>query len=309
MEHLKLYAILNIENPMVAWEVAIGRILTTTPKDSHGETYPIPALWCYNTVIDSHKDNFYGDLRSEFQIEHIRATQFGDKPSRLAGAFFFESYNDAVAACHFWGWDSCIDYISEIEFESYKTGKFDSNWITNKVRCSQPSERPPFIIKYLSGESQSANPIWEIIADGHGKILNIDLRRMAYEKIITEHPNSSLLLAMAVMCYHQNPKKYRELLRIVPYVREWEGVLYGEFILNMVEYEKYPTEITKIFKHFSDKKLSKFTIPGLGKAFKIIAPDSETGAPSTLDLSAYKFQMSLESMLGHMNGAVLDMGQ
>ena len=132
---------------------------------------------------------------------------------------------------------------------------------------------------------------------------------MAYEKIITEQPNSSLLLAMAVMCYHQNHKKYKDLLRIVPYVREWEGVLYGEFIISIVEYEKYSTEISKICRHFSDKKLSKFTIPGLGKAFRIIAPDSETGAPSVLNLSAYKFQMSLESMLDHMNGAVLDMRQ
>lgn len=307
MENLKLYAILNIDNPMVAWEVAIGRITTMTPKDSHGETFPIPSLWLYNTVFSSHKDNYFGDLRSEFQIDHVRAVLFEEKPSRLKGAFFFETYDDAVSACKYWGWDTCIDYISEIEFKSFATAKYDSNWITNKIRCCQPNERSEYIRKYFSGESQSANPIWEIIAYGYGKILNVELRRMAYNKILTDHPNSLILLAMAVMCFHQDPEKYGNLLRTMPYVRAWEGVLHGEFILNLIEYEKYADEILEIIKRLSNKNLSEFTIPELGEPFKIIAPDNETGTPSTLNLSAYKFQMSLDFMQGHMDRAVSDL--
>lgn len=293
MEHIKLYAVLNIEHPMVAWEVAIGRITTITAKDANGDEFPTPSLWMYNSILTGKNDRRFDDFLSEYQIEYFRGKKYPTVPSRFTGAFFFETYEDAVSACQYWEWDSYIEYISEIEFTCNQSKKYDSNWITNKIRACQPSERDFFINKYLSQEIEPAGPLWEVIAEGHGEILNLDLRRKAYNRILEDQPSSTPLLAIAMSCYDSDCNKYRELLRSIPYITKHSGKYHGQFIISMNQFDTEQEDIIKICLNYI-RKWEYFHIPKLGEPLKITLPADGKSFIARPDLRKYEFEIDIE---------------
>ena len=305
MGNLRLYAVLNIEHPMVAWEVAIGRITTITAKDANGNNFPTPSLWMYNSIITGKNHNRFDDFISEYQIEIFRNRKHPKAPSRFKGAFFFETYEDAISACKYWEWDSYIDYISEIEFTYDQIEKYDSNWVTNKIRACQPSERNFFIEKYLTQRIEPAGPLWEVIAEGHGEVLNMDLRRKAYERILEEQPGATPLLAIAMSCYDSDCAKYRELLRSIPYISKHSGKYHGQFIINMSQFESEQEDIANICKKYINKWKS-FRIPKFGEPLKITLPDDGKTFFSILDLRKYNFEIDEDILDSVMNQAIND---
>ncbi|WP_109372831.1 hypothetical protein [Proteus genomosp. 6] len=296
MERKRLFAVLDIDHLMVAWEVAIGRILATPIEDTENKTYPTPSLWFYNNISQAKNDNFKKDLESELQIEKIRSEIFPEKQSRLSGAFFFESYEEAVRACKLWEWESKIDYISEIDFEPSSYVKLDSNWITNEIRSSEKNERSEFIEKYYRGEvSERLEPIYEIICTGVGDVINTELRRKAYEKILQSKPDASLLLALAISCYELKKEKYRYLLRVTPCITENnDGDIEGMFIIDMNLLNKNESEIAKISKRYIHNNGTILITPKLNKPWcklKIIRPINNDIMFSLVDLSDKFFTM------------------
>ncbi|QMD26711.1 hypothetical protein HVZ46_20050 [Citrobacter freundii] len=293
---MKLFAILDIDHPMVAWEVAIGRVLANPITDVEGVEYPTPSLWLYNNINSSIKDKFMSDLQSEFYIEKIRATKFPGKPSRLNGAFFFESKEDAVNACKMWEWENKMDYISEVDFNETSYVKLDSNWITLRIRCCEKSELDGFIEKYYGGEELfSGKPLNEIICTGSGKVLNAELRRMAYKKILQKKPDASLLLALGISCYEQDARKYQDIFRVSPFIQKTnDGNIEGSFITSLRhldEDEKGVGKLAKRYIHNNGTALITPKLNRLGVPLRIIRPLNQDTFFSLDDLSPYFFRI------------------
>lgn len=307
----KLYAVLDIDHPMVAWEVAIGRILSVPIKDTNNVEYPTPSLWLYNNIATSVSGFSLSDFKSEIQIETIRSTEFHNSPSRFSGAFFFETRDDAEKACRMWEWESKINYISEVDF--YIEGeylKLDSNWITNEIRSLSASERTTAIRNYYNGVIYSKlEPLYEIICTGFGNVLNHDLRREAYKKIRDKYPKTSLLLAIAISCYEQDNVKYRELLRCSPYIyyNKDDDLLEGVFIIDKGALDKNEEEIGKVSKRYILKNgtlLTATNITRLGVPLKIVRPADKDILFSLGDFRPEFFTMKLSDFNEAINSAV-----
>lgn len=220
---MRLYAFLDIDNPMVAWEVAIGRIKSAC-YDRVGE-FGL-SIWNYNLLHTYLKNGTDERIQMEFELEKVRITGFNEKASRLKGIYFFESYKDAkeslvqIAS----GYDE--SYISEVSFDAKKLSKHDFNWITN----SKNMESKEWMDKYWSGEDYSDKPIYEVIAEGIGIILNSDLRNRAYKTIYDYYGDSTTLLAMAICAFQA--KRLDNVLTIKPALIMKESKLIGSYFID-----------------------------------------------------------------------------
>lgn len=299
---MRLFAVLDIDHPMVAWEVAIGRVLANSPKDEKGVNFPVPSLWLYSNIRSSVKDKYMSDLESEFHIEKVRASKFPNKPSRLNGAFFFESKKDAIEACKMWEWDNKIDYISEVNFHASSYIKLDSNWITLRIRTCEKTESDGFIESYYSGtELFPGSPLNEIICTGHGEVLNAELRRAAYKKVLQQKPDSSLLLALGISCYEQDSKKYQDIFRVSPFIRVIDNDnVEGSFIISLIHLENDEAQVAKISKrhiHNNGTTLITPKLNKLGVPLAIRRPLDPDSLFSVGDLSSYSFRMKLSEYM------------
>lgn len=298
---MRLFAILDIDHPMVAWEVAIGRILANPPKDEQGVEFTAPSLWLYNNIQSSINDKYISDLASEFHIEKFRALNFPDKPSRLKGAFFFESKIDAIKACERWEWENKVDYISEVKFHESSYVKLDSNWITLRIRSCEKSERDSFIERYYSGaELFPSDPLNEIICTGYGEVLNSKLRRMAYRKILQKNPNTSLLLALGISCFEQDSKFFRDIFRVTPFIKRIDNEVEGSFIISLIHLENYEKQIAKIATKYIHNNGSTLITPKLNKPgipLSIKRPVNPDTIFSLADLTPHTFKMNVEDFL------------
>lgn len=294
---MRLFAILDIDHPMVAWEVAIGRILATPVKDENDLETPTPSLWLYNNISSSVKDKYISDLGSEFHIERIREAKFPEKPSRLTGAFFFESREDAISACKMWEWENKLDYISEVDFHESSYVKLDSNWITLRIRCCEKSESDAFIESYYSGDDLfPGEPLHEIICTGYGDVMNTELRRMAYKKILENKPDSSLLLAIGISCYEQDSKKYQDIFRVIPVIKKeqdcgYEGI-FMTHLTHLNEDEEGIAKLTKRHIHNNGNTLLTPKLNKLGIPLPIKRPVNRDTLFSLGDLSHYFFKLT-----------------
>ncbi len=298
---MRLFAVLDIDHPMVAWEVAIGRVLANPPKDDEGIEFTAPSLWLYSNIQTSINDKYMSDLESEFHIEKVRASKFPDKPSRLRGAFFFESRSDAIKACEMWEWEGKLDYISEVNFHESSYIKLDSNWITHRIRSCEKPERDSFIDKYYSGaELFPGSPLNEIICTGYGEVLNSKLRRLAYGKILQQKPDASLLLALGISCFEHDPKSYQDILRVIPFIRRIENEVEGSFIISFIHLENDEERVAKIAKRYIHNNGTTLITPKLNKLgtpLVIKRPINQNNIFSLTDLTPHSFRMNVDDFI------------
>lgn len=236
-EELSMYAYLNIENPMVAWEVAIGRIYSAgaSTRDRFGIS-----VWQFNMMKRSALRGHVPSISAEFGIESFRQQYFPGEASRLKGIFFFESADMARAAIKRWGMPSRYNkYISKVRFWAENYSKYDSEWFTQHAS----SGRIDWYRDYLSGKTLGENPLTEIVADGFGLILNQDLRRMAVQRVLELWPTSSILLA-AAMCAI-NDLNLHDVALTTPYLYCENGRIGGHHAIKMDVLERHQLEISK----------------------------------------------------------------
>lgn len=224
-----LYAYLNIENPMVAWEVAIGRIKSSC--DGGHEGFGV-SLWQYNLFRKYSIAGAHQKLINELKLEQIRKTKFPDNVSRLKGVYFFDSLESAHAAVERWGFPERKKYICEISFQVNSITRLDSEWITSYLQ----SQETGWMERYLSGETLGERPLHEFIASGMGFIKNIDLRIQAYKNIKNLWPICTPLLAMAVCGFQHMELDEIALIKPALY-RDGEAIL-GNYFINTNDLEE-----------------------------------------------------------------------
>ncbi|HDW7095897.1 TPA: hypothetical protein ACGIZ8_000502 [Yersinia enterocolitica] len=234
-ENRKLYAYLNIDNPMVAWEVAIGRIQSICDKQEFGVS-----VWFYNLVKGLVEKNNNVKIANEFKLELTRAKMYPEKVSRLQGVYFFESTEMAEIAVERWGIPGRKKYITEVYFSGNNYTEVDSEWITTYL-VSDPLLNPSWMECYWKGETFGVKPLTEILASGIGIIHDQAIRCEAYWKIIDKWPTTSFLLNSCMAGF--NRKGLEQIGRSIPTIFVEKGEMVGKYYIDMNEFNDHQDKI------------------------------------------------------------------
>ncbi|MDR9741122.1 hypothetical protein [Proteus terrae] len=273
MKKLKLWCYLNIENPLVAWEVAIGRIASAEalPSFQGKEKRWFLTQWQYSRL----KNAFYNDpakevpLINEFRIESIRHQLYKDKVSRLRGCFFFKNKEDAINIVNYYGWNGFNpNHLSEVEVY-YKTDNdisyYDSTWFTMKASDIMATED---IKSYLANENYwgiHGHPATEVLVYGLGFILNKELIRKAYNIVKQTHPNS--------MCFVDSARIMLDLCKMTIDRGQPNWELYeAGFACSLNTYQN-GNEHCEVIYIMRDEPFRKYGILQNGYPNKISTPD------------------------------------
>ncbi|WP_273745799.1 hypothetical protein [Morganella morganii] len=198
MNKLKLWCYLNIDNPLVAWEVAIGRIasLEALPFLQGKEKRWYLTQWQYSRIKNAfhNKPKNKIPLINEFRIESVRHKFYKNKVSRLRGIFFFKSKEDAINIVRCYGWGGFNpNHLSEVEVYYKKDDDisyYDSTWFTMKANNIMTVEDIKSYLANITYWGESTNPATEVLVYGLGFILNNELIKKAYEIIKEKNPDS-----------------------------------------------------------------------------------------------------------------------
>lgn len=230
MQNIALYAYLDISNPLVEWEVAIGRIKSSC--NPQGDPFGV-SLWFYNNIKNKLNSNRVNELINEFRLEELRNKRFQNAVSRMRGMFFFETEEMAKEILTRWkGNNFNSDYISQVNFSASNMTKVDSEWITQKL--GNLDSDSDWMKSYWAGEPYWENPMTEVIASGMGLVVNADLRRVAYEQIAKREPHVSKLLAFSAAKFFYGVENAG--LTVPAIIREGEKLV-GNYYIDMRAFE------------------------------------------------------------------------
>ncbi len=261
-----LYAYLNITLPMVAWEVAIGRIRSACDINLKQHEYGI-SLWQYNLIRKYVANGISNRFRNELSLELIRQRKFSTSVSRLRGVYFFKSEKDAYAAVDRWGVPENRKFISAVNFSSNNTTFVDSEWITSFLA----SDEEDWMERYWRGETLGAKPLTEVLSSGIGLVQNKELRKQAYEKIIHTFPYSTRLLAIATCGIKY--AKIESIAQAMPFITQEDARLKISFYLNIGDLNKKKHELMKACDSCKENNEYPLTIKPLSENVVFHTPD------------------------------------
>jgi hypothetical protein len=239
---MNLFAYLDLNNPMVAWEVAIGRMKSADIcyNDKKFEL----SIWEYDLIRNYTKYGANQKFINELQLEYIRKTKYMNYVSRMKCLYFFETKNDAVFALDHWGIDINEEFISEVELKINKITKVDSEWITNFIDSDVNNEWMDY---YWQEYTYKNKPLYELLVDGFGIIKNERLCRLAHKKIYETWPYSTRLLAIA-MCGFQI-KNIDNIAKVIPGIYTSNGKIKGSYFIDISDLDKYKKELIEAMKY------------------------------------------------------------
>lgn len=236
MDRTTLFAYLDIDRPMVAWETAVGRIQSAGANGPGG--FGI-SHWMFNHLRALAYQGATQKILAEFRLEQARMSRYPNCVSRLHGVYFFESRSDAETAIDRWGLPNHYQrYVSAVEFEATAMTAVDSEWITWNLLSPNGTD---WMDAYWSGESAGESPLTEILAVGRGTILNTELRSEAYELIYNLWPESTPLLAAAACAFAC--KNFREVALVKPGILTTDEGLAGNYFIYMGEFDERQDEV------------------------------------------------------------------
>lgn len=243
MKNLTLYAYLNIDHPMVAWEVAIGRVRSVCDRNS--ESFGV-SLWQYSLLSSYVTEGTSNKFLNELLLEQVRQNIFPSCVSRLSGVFFFKDKDTALAAIERWRLPkSRSQYITPVNFSATTITELDSEWITSFLK-SKPTNLE-WMTNYWSGKTLGENPLVECIASGIGLVQDMELRELAYKKIMEKWPTSTPLLAVAACGFGIAKMEDIGLMRAALISEEED--LKGSFWVNINDINNRAKELIEVMKY------------------------------------------------------------
>ena len=224
----RFYAYLDISNPMVAWEVAIGRVCSVGMlKDDFGLS-----IWAFNMLRRLSTNGLSVPLRNELLLEEFRIKHHPEAVSRMKGIYFFESEADCRKAIELWRLPASHEaYISAVDFETVNCSRHDSMWITDCMG----KESTDWFSSYLRGESLWESPLTEVLAEGFGYVRNTALRSRAAGLVIERTPKASFFLVGSICGLYQYD--LRDLTRTVPCLTEENGQVVGHHYMYLQSFD------------------------------------------------------------------------
>lgn len=243
----RLYAYLNINHPLVAWEVAIGRIKSIC--DNNEEEFGV-SLWFYGLLEKLRKNSNDSRVINELKLELLRLNKFDQKVSRLTGVYFFSSKELAETALDRWGLPHQKKYISEVYFSGNSYTEVDSEWITTYLK----TKNTDWMKSYWNGDVLGVKPLTEIIASGIGIIQNNDLRLEAYKKIIKKWPTTSILLNACMASFAEY--KIERIGLAIPALINTNGTIKASYYIDMNDFNKRQPEVISALERATKKGMS-----------------------------------------------------
>ena len=224
-EDLKLFAYLNVNNPLVRWEAAIGR-LRSVCDNPNVEGFGV-SLWQYSLLQEYATRSMSCKILNEFRLEALRQQYYPSHVSRLKGLYFFESRDIAEDAIDRWNISqSKKQFISEVSFSAANLSRLDSEWITHYLGKQNKNE--DWMHSYWKGETYGSRPLTEIIASGVGHIEDGLIRQNCYEYILKKEPLSSKILSLGASAYYCG---FKEVAQVVTgLLASGNGINGGHFI-------------------------------------------------------------------------------
>ncbi|WP_289297955.1 hypothetical protein [uncultured Reyranella sp.] len=187
------WAFLDIRNPLCAWNVYRGTLVS--PPDPDGYV----SVWAA-ALLRRAKDGDLGLLRREAALEHVRVTGFPDRISRLRGLYCFVDRDSAERALA-WGRSPNhfhVQFVAELSLAEAKPNwvRLDSNWLTYAALTDSGAFADlSWIPAYWTGAPMPDRvPIWETVVNGRAIVLGTELRERAYSVLRSKFPDSLLML-------------------------------------------------------------------------------------------------------------------
>src|SRR5260370_21138333 len=162
---MKAFAFLNVDIPWIAWLVYRGEMVSAQASN----TRALSAWHAFYLIDAARVGQRVANYRMETALENVRRSTFPAKVSRLSGLYLFEDEANARDAGRRWdGRNFREEYLAEIEIVAEPTvSRYDSEWITNNMRSTEPS----WMATYLSGSPMGERPLWELLVEGRGFVL------------------------------------------------------------------------------------------------------------------------------------------
>lgn len=196
---MHVFAFLDLEFPPVAWAVVRGMLVSADQVNPEAPDGFISFMLA-GIILWQRNDRIF----NESIIEHVRATGYTQKVSRLSGMYFFQSREDALLRIGDVNWPSYFVEENLVELELYPSLEptvCDSNWITFAQLCNDgriPTEDLTWIDDYWSGKPcNDKAPVWEIISNGVAIILDETIRRRCDALLKREFQESHIPILMA----------------------------------------------------------------------------------------------------------------
>jgi hypothetical protein len=193
----RAFAFLDVEHPVVAWEVYRGALVSALARDEPPEA---PVSMMFAGIIQEQNNIRF---RNEILIEAIRAMRHPDQVSRLTGLYCFENEQSASKA-YSWGRHFKQENLAEIEvFPVGRVTRVDADWITSAPLDNEgqiAGNDLAWVDQYWRGEPWSNSPAWEVIFQGRAVVTDTALRERAYRVCQQEFPDALDMLEVARIC-------------------------------------------------------------------------------------------------------------
>jgi hypothetical protein len=272
-QNLTLFAYFNIDIPMVAWEVAVGRVKSACDGGSGYEL----SLWQFHHLKILSEKGESPHVVDEFRLEGFRQMYMPEKVSRFKGIYLFDSKEMACIALDRWGLSHHKKYISPVNFSANKISRYDSEWITAyKGKGGEHWFRP-----YFSGETLGAAPLVEVLASGIGVVVSQELRIEAYKRVLGMWPNSTPLLYCAICAFGEARVEDAALVR--PFLTNNGSGIRGEFFIFMESMRLRQVEIAKAVRVCERR----------GLHLPVISPDDSDAIFALPDFSDEEFLIKI----------------
>ncbi|HCH5588602.1 TPA: hypothetical protein NKZ51_003924 [Vibrio parahaemolyticus] len=273
MKTRRLWCYLNIYNPVVAWEVAIGRISSIeSAVDLTDESRrSFLSLWQFSRLKIASESQNWQPFSKEMRIEVIRHNEFNNHVSRLRGCYFFETREMAVNVVNSFNWGGSFreELLTEVEFfcDDHEVSTYDSAWIEQEMSDED-------IRQYLNGETKYFSPATEFVCYGRGVILNEELIDKARKLVLEHFPKSEVILHSAIVIFdHIFKPSFQEensetlwdafhVAQVSPFFRAFdENSAKVTFVLSENAFKKYGVIHSKAEVKLPDLRPHEFLIP------------------------------------------------
>ena len=279
MQNIELFAYLDINDPLVEWEVAVGRLCSSC--DLVRSKFGV-SLWFYSNIKNKVGSGKTDEFLNELALEDYRLRHYPRSVSRLRGLFFFKSREMLESAFSHWGKPYNPDFISQVNFSASNLTEVDSEWISKYLRGLQISQ--DWMESYWKGDSYWENPVTEIIASGIGVVVNNDLRKRAYDSIVKKHPLASKILAFSAAQFFS---KIESAGLVSPSITMSNGKFSGSYYINLDTFKgdgKHPS-MTEVLEYCSKQGVqfpynpecdigNDIHLPDFKSQFEFSAPES-----------------------------------
>jgi hypothetical protein len=224
---LEGWVFVDTSNPLVNWEVGIGRMISACDVAAPG----IVSHWLYGLIRSAALSGDFSRYFRELELEAIRQRDFPNCVSRLTGIYLFEAKSDCIRARKEWGISQLKTEITDIGFSATQYSRHDSNWLLD-----QRQSIAKFGHKYWSGEPMNGTPLWELICSGIGRVWEREVQLTCYKKAYYRDPRASAFLWGSTVLFIDGKERAG---MSKPFLRFDGHNLIGELILRDIELKEF----------------------------------------------------------------------